>query len=272
MAMEPEATASSNADATTLQTASSGSGATIEQRQAEVDAQNSRELEAGIKASLKRKNGDTDGDAERATRGSATTAVTALPSPRGQKRNAKEDADDAERMDRSLKDEPKIPKGQKRKDIAQDDVARTEDRADDMSSLTQHPGPIQYGERIDKADLSWKHIRSGVFARTFPRSRRLVTTSRGGPQIQDVHRRIVRNLTTGKVIDDCVIEDTPDRILHRRMKDADNIRIDLIMEGALKMYEESGADVAKVYLQRKDNARSGYEDIWRNSAEARMES
>ena len=99
--MDPEATASSNAGATMLPTASSGSGAsgsgaTIEQKRDEVDAQNSRELEAGITASSKRKNGDPDDDAERATRGSATTTVTALPSPRGQKTNAEESADDAE--------------------------------------------------------------------------------------------------------------------------------------------------------------------------------
>ena len=64
--------------------------------------------------------------------------------------------------------------------------------------------------------------------------------------MHEVHRRIVGSLTTSKVIDDCVIEGTPDRILHRRMKDADNIRIELIMKGALKMYEELGADVAEV--------------------------
>ena len=49
------------------------------------------------------------------------------------------------------------------------------------------------------------------------------------------------------MIDDCVIKDTPDRILHRRMKDADDIRVELIVKGALKMYEELGADVAEVY-------------------------
>ena len=65
----------------------------------------------------------------------------------------------------------------------------------------------------------------------------------------DVHRRIIRSLTTGKVIDDCIIKDTPDRILHRRMKDADDIRVELIMEGALKAFEEVGADVSEVYSQ-----------------------
>ena len=65
----------------------------------------------------------------------------------------------------------------------------------------------------------------------------------------DVHRRITRSLTTGKVIDDCIIKDTPDKILHRRMKDADDIRVELVMEGALKIFEEVGADVSEVYSQ-----------------------
>ena len=65
----------------------------------------------------------------------------------------------------------------------------------------------------------------------------------------DVHRRITRSLTTGKVIDDCIIKDTPDKILHRRMKDADDIRVELVMEGALKLFEEVGADVSEVYSQ-----------------------
>ena len=67
--------------------------------------------------------------------------------------------------------------------------------------------------------------------------------------MQDVHRRIIRSLTTGKIIDDCIVKETPSRILHRRMKDADDIRVELIMEGALEMYEEMGADVSEVYSQ-----------------------
>ena len=47
-------------------------------------------------------------------------------------------------MNRDTSVEQTVSKGHKRKDAEQDDAARTEDRADDMSSLTQHPGPIQY--------------------------------------------------------------------------------------------------------------------------------
>ena len=61
-----------------------------------------------------------------------------------------------------------------------------------------------------------------------------------------VHRRTFRSFTTGKVIDDCITKDTPDKILHRRIKDADYIMVELIMEGALKLHEEVGADVSDV--------------------------
>ena len=69
--------------------------------------------------------------------------------------------------------------------------------------------------------------------------------------MQDVHRRTIRSLTTCKIIDDCIVKETPSRILHRRMKDADDIRVELIMEGALKMYKEMGADVSEVYSQQR---------------------
>ena len=239
MAMDPDAAASSN-----NATGASGSGATAAERSSDISAQNSKSLEDGINASLKRKSEDSGDDGERATRSSAAATTTA-PSPRGQKRDPEDDADDGERMDRGTV----VQQGQKRKDAEQDDTARTEDRADDMSSLAQHPGPVHSGGRIDRADLSWRHIGSGVFARTFPRSRRLVTTTKGGPPIMDVRRRIIRSLTTGKVIDDCIIKETPDKLLNRRMKDADDIRVELVMEGALKAFEEVGTDVSEVYSQ-----------------------
>ena len=239
MAMDPDAAASSNNAA-----GASGSGATAADRSSDISAQNSKSLEDGINASLKRKSEDSGDDGERATR-SPAAATTTAPSPRGQKRDPEDDADDGERMDRGTV----VKQGQKRKDAEQDDTARTEDRADDMSSLAQHPGPVHSGGRIDRADLSWRHIGSGVFARTFPRSRRLVTTTKGGPPIMDVRRRIIRSLTTGKVIDDCIIKETPDKLLNRRMKDADDIRVELVMEGALKAFEEVGTDVSEVYSQ-----------------------
>ena len=248
MAMEPseiEAAASSGATAEGSN-AASGSGATAGERSADIGIQNAKALDDGVKASLKRKSGDSGDDAERAARGST--------SPRGRKRDAEDSADDEERMNRGAPVQQAAERGQKRKDDEQDDTARTEGRADDMASLTlsslaQHPGPIHPGGPIDRADLSWRHIGSGVFARTFPKSRHLITTSKGGPQLQDVHRRITRSLTTCKIIDDCIVKETPSRLLHRRMKNADDIRVELTMDGALKEYEEMGADVSEVYSQ-----------------------
>ena len=181
MAMDPDAAAASSNAA-----GASGSGSIAEQRSADVNAQNAKAVVDGIKASLKRASEDSGDDVERATRGSTAPATTSPQSPQGRKRGAEDDADDMERMNRGTA----VERGQKRKDAEQDDTARTENRADDMSSLTsmreryeatepaalrmssltQHPGPVHFGGRIEKGDLSWRHIGSGVFARTFPKS------------------------------------------------------------------------------------------------------
>ena len=133
MAMDPDAMDPKTAASSSSNTAgASGSGATIEQRNADVDDQNAKELATGMRESFKRKNDDPEDDAERATRGSTTGTTTTTQLLKGQKRTAEEDADDTERMERSFKDESKTLKGQKRKDPVQNDDARTEDRADDM--------------------------------------------------------------------------------------------------------------------------------------------
>ena len=99
-----------------------------------------------MESSLKRRSEDSGDDVERVTRGST--------SPRGQKRDAEDDANDEERMSRDASVQRAMERGQKRKDADQDDTARTEDRADDMSSITQHPGQVHFGGRIEKGDLS----------------------------------------------------------------------------------------------------------------------
>ena len=88
MAMEP-----AEPEAATNSNAASGSGATAEEKSADISAQNAKAVEDGIKASLKRKSEDSGDDVERETRGSA-------PSPRGRKRDAEDEADDEERMNR----------------------------------------------------------------------------------------------------------------------------------------------------------------------------
>ena len=127
-------------------------------------------------------------------------------------------------------------------------ASRTQDRGDDMSSvMVGHPGPINHGGTYPKGDLEWRHIGSGVFARTFPRISRLVTTTRRGPRLEDIQRRIVRSLTTGKVIDDCVVDEAPHKEGNRYLNEPDDVRIELIMNGALAMYQTKGLDVFEIF-------------------------
>ena len=103
---------------------------------------------------------------------SSSTAVGIAGRPCGQKREAAESADNAERVNRGNVMET-TTRGIKRKDEDGDDTARTEGRGDDMSNVEQermpkHPGPIQHGEPFTKGELSWQNVGSGIFARTFP--------------------------------------------------------------------------------------------------------
>ena len=75
-----------------------------------------------------------------------------------------------------------------------------------------------------------------------------VTSSRGPPEC-DVYRRVVRSLSTGKVIDDCIVEDVDDGVLRRSIPEPDDLRVELIMCDALSMYQRKGADVVELYSQ-----------------------
>ena len=64
-----------------------------------------------------------------------------------------------------------------------------------------------------------------------------------------MHRRTVWNLETGRMIDDCVVDDTPDGILHRELPEEMNIRVELVLKDAISMYQRKGADVVEVFSQ-----------------------
>ena len=143
-----------------------------------------------------------------------------------------------------------VQTGVKRKsDGEADDSMRMKDRPEDMSMLTQqHPGPVVNNKNpIAKEDTEWKHIGSGMFAKTFKDAKHFVTTSKNGPAAQDVYRRVTTSLRTGKIIDDCIIDDVPDSVLHRRMQAPESIRVELTMMGAVEMFKQKGIDVAEVY-------------------------
>ena len=80
-----------------------------------------------------------------------------------------------------------------------------------------HPSPILKPDEIDTAEMKWKDIGSGIFAKTFKNILKLPVTLIGGPPECDVYRRIVRSLTTGKVIDDCITDDVSDQQLRRNI-------------------------------------------------------
>ena len=59
----------------------------------------------------------------------------------------------------------------------------------------------------------------------------------------------MRSLTSGKVIDDCIIDDIGDGELMPGIRRHDNLRVQLIMKEALSMYRREGADVVETYSQ-----------------------
>ena len=59
----------------------------------------------------------------------------------------------------------------------------------------------------------------------------------------------MRSLTSGKVIDDCIVDDVGDGELRRGIGRQDNLRVELIMKEALSMYRREGADVVEIYSQ-----------------------
>ena len=65
-------------------------------------------------------------------------------------------------------------------------------------------------------------------ARTFIGATKLQVSTRGGPQAEDVYRVI---------FDDCIMEDAPGANLFRSLPTAVDIRVELVMKDALKMYE-----------------------------------
>ena len=109
-----------------------------------------------------------------------------------------------------------------------------------------HPGPINKIGKVCKEDTQWHHIGSGIMARTFKDAKRMMTTTAGGPQMQNIHRRVVRSLTIVKVLDDCIVDDVPDQRLHRHLAKEDNIRVELTMKGAMQMFEVKGPDVCEI--------------------------
>ena len=103
------------------------------------------------------------------------------------------------------------------------------DEAVNGKEIINHPGPIIHESQITVKERQWQDAASGAFARTFPTSERLVTPLRGGPPMEDVHRRTVWSLSKGRVIHDCIVDEVSDHELNKRLEEADDIRVELTM-------------------------------------------
>ena len=119
----------------------------------------------------------------------------------------------------------------------------------EISSLSSHPGPKVKTSEIKSRDLKWVDIGSGVMSRTFVQATHMTTTSKGGPNICDVHSRKIWSLSTGKMIDDCVIDDTTDQMLGRELAAKDDIRVEVTLKNAVALFERKGPDVCEIYSQ-----------------------
>ena len=62
-----------------------------------------------------------------------------------------------------------------------------------------------------------------------------------------VHQRIIRDVDSGKVIDDCIPELVADEKLFRALPDKRNIRVELVMKNAAKWFRHAGPDISEIY-------------------------
>ena len=92
-----------------------------------------------------------------------------------------------------------------------------------------------------------KYTGNGCWSRTIMGAQRLVTTSCGGPSIKDTIRRKIRDVHACEVIDECEPENAPDRVVHRELKHARGIRIEVQVRQSDKLFGKYGPDVSKVF-------------------------
>ena len=119
----------------------------------------------------------------------------------------------------------------------------------EQAARPQRHGPEQriFGNCIPREELEWKQIGSGMWARSFIGMSRLLTTTKSGPHESNVHRRIIRDVDTGKVIDDCIPELVADEKLFRGLPEKRNIRAELVMKFAAKWFRHAGPDISEIY-------------------------
>ena len=67
--------------------------------------------------------------------------------------------------------------------------------------------------------------------------------------MEDIESRRVWRLSTGRLLDECRVNDVPDRVLNRRLEEVDDIRVELTLKNAVEMFERKGPDVVEIFSQ-----------------------
>ena len=86
-------------------------------------------------------------------------------------------------------------------------------------------------------------------SRTFAQATHMTTTSKGGPNIDDIHSQRIWSLPTGKMIDECVFDIITDQMLGRELASKDDIRVEVTLKNALALFGRKGPDVCEIYSQ-----------------------
>ena len=67
--------------------------------------------------------------------------------------------------------------------------------------------------------------------------------------MDDIFARKVWSLSTGRLIDECEVDNVTDAVLNRDMGQVDDIRVELILKEAMKLYERKGPDIVELFSQ-----------------------
>ena len=68
-----------------------------------------------------------------------------------------------------------------------------------------------------------------------------------GKRNDHIHCRAIRSLSASKVLEDCIMDEVSDDVVHRPLKEDNNIMAGLTMNRARKLFEVKGPDVVEVY-------------------------
>ena len=79
-------------------------------------------------------------------------------------------------------------------------------------------------------------------AKIFVGTTRMCTTTTNGPNMDEIQTHKIWSLTTGKLIDECEVDHTPDHLLKRELPAPDDIRVELVLKGGVAAKGGAGGD------------------------------